>query len=239
LPRLSPSGSIRITNGRHLLVEAGLRKKGKDYTSVSVSLNEGVALITGANMGGKTVSLKMIGLLQGMFQYGLLIPADDMETRLLRFIYVSAGDEQNIDQGLSTFGAEIKSINEALKKSVQGGLILVDELARGTNPHEGYAISAAIIEFLKKKPSFTVITTHFDGLVTEGVKHLQVKGLRNLDYTKLDNTSQISDFMDYNLIEIQGEVGIPRDALNISKIMGMPDEIISHAEWILARGEVE
>lgn len=237
MPKFSENGVLYIKNGRHILVEAGLRKKAKEYTPVSVSLNEGVALITGANMGGKTVSLKMVGLLQGMFQYGLLIPAEEMETKLLNFIYVSAGDEQNIDQGLSTFGAEIKSINEALKKSTEAGLILVDELARGTNPHEGYAISAAIIDFLKKKPTYTIITTHFDGLVSEGIKHLQVKGLRNLDYTKLDNTSQISDFMDYNLVEIHGEAGIPRDALNISRIMGMPEEIITNAEEILARRE--
>lgn len=238
LPKISEEKGLYIKNGRHVLVEAGLRKKGREYTPVSVFLKEGVALITGANMGGKTVSLKMVGLLQGMFQYGLLVPAEEMETRLLDFIYVSAGDEQNIDQGLSTFGAEIKSINQALRKSKERGLILVDELARGTNPHEGYAISAAIIDFLKNKPSHTVITTHFDGLVSEGIKHLQVKGLRNLDYTKLDNTSQISDFMDYSLIEIHGEVGVPRDALNISRIMGMPEEIIKNAEEILARSEV-
>ena len=239
LPKISDKSGLVIKNGRHILVESVLRKKGREFTPVSVKLQEGVALITGANMGGKTVSLKMIGLLQGMLQYGLLVPAEKMETRLLNFIYVSSGDEQNIDQGLSTFGAEIKSINEALIKSAKPGLILIDELARGTNPHEGFAISAAIIDYLKEKPAYTVITTHFDGLVSEGIKHLQVKGLRNLDYNKLDNTSQISDFMDYTLIEIQGEVGIPRDALNISRIMGMPEEIINKAEAILAKSEVK
>ncbi|MGE5629622.1 MAG: MutS-related protein [Caulobacteraceae bacterium] len=232
-PVISEDAKCIIKNGRHPLVETGLRKKGKTFTPVSVSLEKGVTLITGANMGGKTVSLKMLGLLAAMAQYGFLVPAEYMEIGLNDFIFVSAGDEQSIDLGLSTFGAEIQSIKEAVIMADGKGIILVDELARGTNPHEGYAISAAIINYLMNKPSITVITTHFDGLAKPGIKHLQVKGLRNLEFGNIKDPETISEYMDYALVEIKGESSVPKDAINISRLMGIPDEIVSQAEKIL------
>ncbi len=232
-PLICDTAKLTIINGRHPLVEAGLRKKAKTFTPISVNLNRGVALITGANMGGKTVSMKMIGLLAAMAQHGFLVPADYMEMGMNAFIYISAGDEQSIDLGLSTFGAEIRSVKEALVKSEEKGLVLIDELARGTNPHEGYAISKAIINYLTDKPCITVITTHFDGLVTEGIKHLQVKGLRNIDFKSIKDPDAISEYMDYTLIEVEGESRVPQDAINISRLMGIPEEILQQAEEIM------
>lgn len=232
-PVISDEEKLVIVNGRHLLVETSLRKKGRQFTPISISLNRGAALITGANMGGKTVSLKMAGLIAAMAQYGFLVPADHMEMGMNEFIYISAGDEQSIDMGLSTFGAEIRSVKEALIKSEEKGLILIDELARGTNPHEGYAISKAIISYLKDKPCIAVITTHFDGLAGEGIKHLQVKGLRDLDFKSIKDPDVISEYMDYTLIEVEGESRVPQDAINISRLMGIPEEILQQAEEIM------
>jgi DNA mismatch repair ATPase MutS len=170
-----------------------------------------------------------------MAQYGLLVPADYMETGLYDLILISAGDEQSVDLGLSTFGAELKSIKEAIEKSVNKGLILVDELARGTNPHEGYAISSAIIDYLMNKPSITIITTHYDGLAKKEIKHLQVKGLRNIEFDKIKDPDTIARYMDYTLIEIEDNSSVPRDAINISRLMGIPEEIIQKAEQILKK----
>ena len=234
-PVICDSAKLEIVKGRHPLVEAGLRKKGKAYTPISMNLKKGVTLITGANMGGKTVSLKMAGLLAAMAQYGLLVPAEYMETGMNSYIFVSAGDEQSIDMGLSTFGAEIRSVREALGKSEEEGLILIDELARGTNPCEGYAVSKALICYLADKPGITVVTTHFDGLVIKGVKHLQVKGLRNIDFKNLKETDSISEYMDYTLIEADSESKVPQDAINISRLMGIPEEILKQAEEIMKR----
>lgn len=234
-PVICDTAKCIIRNGRHPIVETGLRKKGRSFTPISVKLKEGVTLITGANMGGKTVSLKLIGLLSAMAQYGLLVPADYMETGLYDLILISAGDEQSVDLGLSTFGAELKSIKEAIEKSVDKGLILVDELARGTNPHEGYAISSAIIDYLMNKPSITIITTHYDGLAKKGIKHLQVKGLRNIEFDKIKDPDTIARYMDYTLIEIEDNSSVPRDAINISRLMGIPEEIIQKAEQILKK----
>lgn len=232
-PIISKKICCNIKMGRHPVVEAGLKKKGKAFTPISVNLQRGVAVITGANMGGKTVSLKLIGLLAAMMQYGLFVPAEYMEASLWDFIFISAGDEQSLDSGLSTFGAEMQGVKEMLDMSGQQGLILIDELARGTNPREGYAISYGIISYLMEKPCITIITTHFDGLVREGVKHLQVKGLRNVDYEKLGDPDVISQYMDYTLIEIVGNTGVPKDAINISRLIGVPEEILKEAEKIL------
>ncbi len=235
-PEIRDEPVFNLKQGRHPIVEAGLKKRGKDYTPINASLKEGATLITGANMGGKTVSLKLLGLMAAMAQYGLLVPAESLVLSMQAFIFLSAGDEQSIDLGLSTFGAEIQSIKEALEKSDRSGMILIDELARGTNPQEGFALSAAIISYLMKKPCITVITTHFDGLVKPGVKHLQVNGLRNIDCSRIKNPEHISEYMDYTLIEIEGDAVVPRDALNISRLMGVPEEIVKTAEELLGNG---
>lgn len=231
-PMVAEDHSYKIKAGRHPLVDEALKKKGKDFTPISVSLDRGVTLITGANMGGKTVSLKMTGLLLAMMHYGLFVPAEHFEASMCHFIYLLAGDEQSIDQGLSTFGAEMRSINDILQKSENQGLILMDELARGTNPHEGFAISASIINYLMDKETITLITTHFDGLVRQGIKHLQVKGLRSIDYSKVQDPERISEYMDYSLIEITDSCNVPKDAINIARLMGLPDEILDYAEKV-------
>ncbi len=102
-------------------------------------------------MGGKTVTLRLVGMLSAMAQMGLYVPAEAMEFSMRDFIFISMGDAQDADMGLSTFGAEIVKISDVVERADKDGLILIDELARGTNPKEGYAISKAIINYLKSK----------------------------------------------------------------------------------------
>lgn len=232
-PELCQDGSFNVINGINPIVQKELHKKNKKYTPISASLNTGVTLITGANMGGKTVSMKMLGLLAAMAQYGLLIPAEHMRFQPFDFIYISCGDEQSVDLGLSTFGGEIKSITEVLAQAHLRGFVLLDELARGTNPKEAYAISSALIDHLMKKPCISVVTTHLEGLEHPEVKHLQVKGLRSIDFDQIKTYEDISAYMDYSLIEVKGEHGTPEDAIKISRLMGMPEEILTQAEAIM------
>lgn len=232
-PELLNGSSINIINGINPVVQKELQKKGRAYMPITVELPKGVTLVTGANMGGKTVSLKLIGLLVCMAQHGLLVPALHMSFGMMDFIYISCGDEQSVDLGLSTFGAEIKGIIEVIAKAEEEGLVLMDELARGTNPKEGYAISCAIIDYLMKKSCISIVTTHLEGLERSGVKHLQVKGLNEIDFANITDFDDISEHMDYSLVEVKGESGIPHDAIKISKIMGMPEEIINQAEQIM------
>ncbi|WP_202708174.1 MutS-related protein [Sporosalibacterium faouarense] len=243
-PNITTEHIIIINDGRHLRVEEALMQKRKEFTPITVSLNQGVTCITGANMGGKTVSLKLIGMLCAMAQYGLFVPCSKMEMGLHGFIHISIGDWQSSDQGLSTFGSEVEGIQRAIDRVKEKGLILIDELARGTNPQEGHAISKAIVNYLKDKESISVITTHYDNVAnSEGVMHLQVIGLANVDYKKLKEELKynknygidlVTQYMDYRLRVLRCNSEVPRDAINVARLMGLHKDIVAMAE-----GELE
>jgi len=246
-PKIITENRVDIVEGVHPEVQDELNRRRGRFIPISIDLKSGATCITGANMGGKTITLKIIALLTAMAQYGLLVPAKDMEVSIVDYIYVSIGDLQSIDSGLSTFGGEINQVKSALRESDKNGLILIDELARGTNPKEGYAISKAIVKFLLNKPSISVITTHYDNVAnTSGVAHYQVVGLENLDYDRLKEEmikydrygiDMISEYMDYRLKRVEDNTQVPRDALNIARFMGLQEEILDLAEEILMKGE--
>lgn len=246
-PNITDENKINILEGIHPKVQEELTKRKNEFIPISIDIKSGSTCITGANMGGKTITLKIIALLTAMAQYGLLVPARQMEAPIVEYIYVSIGDLQSIDSGLSTFGGEIFQVKSALKESSGNGLILIDELARGTNPKEGYAISKAIVRFLSDKPSISVITSHYDNVAsTEGVLHYQVIGLENLDYDdlklKINETDKygiemISQYMDYRLKKVEEDTQVPRDALNIARFMGLQREVLDIAENILMEGD--
>ena len=234
---------ISIKRGRHPKIEDLLRERDLEFTPISIDLKEGVACITGANMGGKTISLKLVGLLSAMAHYGLYVPAEEMELGLSLYIKSSIGDMQSTDSGLSTFGGEVQVVSDAMERADEKGLILIDELARGTNPEEGYAISKAIAIYLMDKPAISLITTHYDNVADiEGIQHLQVVGLSELDVDTLseeisegDGMEIINKYMDYRLRVVDKTTGIPRDAINIARIMGLRTEILKIAEEILVK----
>ncbi len=241
-PEINSSGRVYILEGRHIKIENNLKKEGREFTPITLDISKGVTCITGANMGGKTVSLKIIGMLTAMAQFGLFVPAKAMIVSLNKYIFFSMGDLQSSDMGLSTFGGEIVKIREAIKASHGEGMILIDELARGTNPKEGFAISKAIINYLENKKAITVITTHFDGLGSgSNIKHLQVRGLSLENFKKIskelekgeDGIQEIHKYMDYRLQEVSNIHEVPKDAINISRLMGLDEEILKDAERIL------
>lgn len=242
-PGITAEDCICIKNGRHPMVEERLKENKEEYQPVSISVDKGVTVITGANMGGKSVSLKMVGLLTLMAQYGMFVPAREMRMGLKDFVYVSMGDTQSVQTGLSTFGAEVSDMIEALDRSSQYGLILVDELARGTNPREGYAICAAIVKYLTKSNSICIITTHFDGIGNlDGVTHLQVGGLKGVDTAELrsviaEDPSRgveiIRRHMDFRLYPAGEDASVPRDAIKIASLMGLREDILDEAMGML------
>ncbi|MFA5577703.1 MAG: DNA mismatch repair protein MutS [Tissierellaceae bacterium] len=237
-PEITDRRIIKIEEGIHLKLEEILRAKELKFTPISLEIKSGVTCITGANMGGKTISLKLLGLLSAMAQYGLFVPAKSMVYGLNKFIISSIGDMQSVDSGLSTFGGEVKIVQKAISMSHEKGLILIDELARGTNPEEGYAISRAIVSYLRDRDSISLLTTHYDNIANlEGLVHLQVIGLSRLDFEKLaleiskdDKMEIINKYMDYRLKLVDKDTAIPKDALNIARIMGLESEIIKEAE---------
>ncbi|MCD1147631.1 DNA mismatch repair protein MutS [Peptoniphilus sp. KCTC 25270] len=242
-PTIVEEHVIEIEDGRYPKIQENLKKQGMEFTPISISLEKGVTCITGANMGGKTISLKIVGLLSVMAQMALFVPAKQMTVGLNEFVRTSIGDFQSTSSGLSTFGGEIENVTYAIGRAEERGLLLIDELARGTNPQEGYAISLAIAKHLQDKPSITLITTHFDQITRlEGVKHLQVIGLANINMEELDFDSnstalkRINQYMDYRLKEVSQFTEVPKDAIQIARMMGLPEEITHYAEDALKNG---
>ena len=246
-PQIIKDHRIIINEGRHLKTQEALINKNKSYVPVSVKLDRPATCITGANMGGKTVSLKMIGLVAAAGALGLHVPCKSCSLGLSQNIFISIGDEQSVEKGLSTFGAEICNIKRALERANERCLILIDELAGGTNPVEGYAITKSIIGYLADKKSISVVTTHFDGAAGEEVQKLQVAGLKDTDMEDIrknltENPQKGMDIigqnMDYRLIAADSMGQVPRDAINIAELMGLQEEIIDSANKILKGSDI-
>jgi len=243
-PTIVSEHVLKIEEGRHLLVEKVLKSKGKQYCPVSVSLSDGVSCITGANMGGKTISLKMIGLVAMMAQYGFFVPCKSAQMGLSNYMHILIGDSQNVQRGLSSFGSEMEELREILDKSQEKSLLLIDEIASGTNPVEGLALTKSLIHYLMEHAYITVITTHFDhAAVGKKVHNMQVRGLADADFNRLakelahanrkERIEIVGRYMDYRLYSVKNEEQIPRDALNIARMLGIYEEIIDYAREIM------
>lgn len=192
-------------------------------------------------MGGKTISLKLAGLVPILTQYGFFVPAKSAKIGLSNYMQILIGDSQSVERGLSSFGSEMEELKEILDNSDDRSILLIDEIASGTNPVEGLALTRSLVDYLKNEPYITLITTHFEA-VTEGngVKNMQVRGLADVDFTKLDSELRyanrkeriniISKYMDYRLYTVEKQGQIPKDALNIAKMLGINKEIIDGAQ---------
>lgn len=221
IPSISADGSSHYTAMFHPQVKAALARRGKAFQPVDIAFDTSPTLITGANMGGKTVVLKTITLCQLLFQFGFGVPASEACIAIKDEIYFCIGDEQSIERGLSSFAAEMKNIDAVIKASRTDRkiLALIDEPARTTNPTEGTALVQALLKVLLSRHMSLVMTTHYD--IEPGSAHcLRVKGFAD-------------GSMDYSLVEVAGGE-VPHEALTIAHSLG-----IDH-EWLdLARKELE
>ncbi|OPL08347.1 MAG: hypothetical protein AVO33_11480 [delta proteobacterium ML8_F1] len=235
-PVITKENEILIEGGFNIPVLDRLRKEGMTYTPIDIILKKGTTVITGSNMGGKTVTLNLVGQAVVMAHFGLFVPAKTLRFSLRDFYYVSVGDTQDMAMGLSSFAGEMMALAKVIRRAGDRGLILVDELSRGTNPQEGYAISRSITDYLNQQEAISVFTTHFDG-ITPGKVHYQVKGLRDLDFDALEGRESVlknlHQRMDYRLEAVTADRQVPKEALPISRLLGLEEEILLKAQEYL------
>lgn len=232
MPQINSSFEIIYEKLFNPEVENLLNKQGKTFQKIDITLNPGTQIITGANMGGKTVLLRTIALSQMMFQMGFYVPAEFSKLPIFDEIFFVSGDFQNIKLGLSSFAAEMEIINNIYNEIKSGKkiLILLDEPARTTNPTEGSAIVKTISNLFNRGNVICVISTHFDNVIDKEMRHLRVKGLKDVE--KIDPSKDIQDYFDYSVEEVQ-LYNPPKEALKILKILKIDNDIVSKVEEVL------
>jgi DNA mismatch repair protein MutS2 len=193
---------------------------------VDLTVDQGTTtlIITGANAGGKTVALKTLGLFTLMAQAGMHIPVQEGSTlAVYDSIFADIGDEQKIEDSLSTFSAHIVQIDQILKRATPSSLILLDELGSGTDPSEGSALALGILDYLRERGSSTVVTTHLNLLKTYAYQHNDVKNV-SVEFDPISLKPK------YNLM--YGTPGIS-NALAIARNLGMDEKILARANHYL------
>lgn len=239
-PEITNSMEILLKDISNPEVLELLKRKNKSFTPLNIELKKGTTVITGANMGGKSIALKTIVLNLLLGQCGFYVFAKEACFPILNFIYFISDDMQSVSQGLSTFGAEIVKLKEVIAHfKRESGFIALDEFARGTNPKEGYYLAKSLCKYLNIQHSISLISTHYDGVAKEATTHYQVIGLKNVDFNlikakidlnKMKSMDIIQEHMEYRLEKVSVEDEVPKDALNISMLLGLQDDLVDIAK---------
>ena len=215
-----------------------LESKGLKFTPVSIEMGLGTTVLTGANMGGKSVTLKTVALntylaLCGFFVYAVSasIPAFDE-------IIMISEESQSVAKGLSSFGAQIVELKNLLNE-IENKFVfaILDEFARGTNPKEGESLVRGLVALLNKKKTVSLLVTHFDHVAELSKSHYQVRGLQGVSedkifsslLTKSDDDAKItaiSQFMNYGIFKVDKDAKPPKEALMICRLLGLQNELL-------------
>jgi len=231
IPQLSPENSRRLVldKARHPLLEDILKRQGKRIVPVSLELNETLRtlLISGPNTGGKTVTMKTVGLLTLMAHAGLPVPAAHAELPVFDQVLADVGDNQSIQESLSTFSAHITHLRDMLEEATPDTLVLLDELGRATDPEEGGALGVAILDSFLERRAFVLASTHLLALKIYGANTPGVlNGSMGFDEATLEPTYLL-------------RLGAPGKSagLDIASRLGMPPRMIEKARSVMSTQE--
>ena len=224
MPVVSEEGELRLRKARHPLLEKSLKKEGRQIVPLTVSLTpqKRILLISGPNAGGKSVCLKTVGLLQYMFQWGMLVPTSEAsELPVFDRIMVSIGDDQSLENDLSTYSSFLTDMKAMLEVAGSKTLVLIDEFGSGTEPAAGGAIAEAILHQLDTRGAYGVITTHYTNLKL---------------YASGEETGVVNGAMQFDAATVAPlfvlEQGLPGSsfAFELARKMGLPEAIVQDAE---------
>ncbi len=224
-PQITREKQVKLQGARHPLID----ENKVVAINVEVGLDCNILLITGPNTGGKTVSLKTTGLFCLMAYFGLFLPCDNASLYLFDNIYCDMGDEQSIENELSTFSSHVVNLKTITENATANSLVLLDELGGGTDPDEGAALAIGVLKFLELVNSVAIITTHYGELKEYALTSNNIKNASmQFDEEKLSPT--------YKLI-----LGMPgtSNALKIAKKLGLCDYIVNNAYSALSEDKVK
>lgn len=224
MPVISDDGSLSLRKARHPLLEKALKAEGRNMVPLTITLTpqKRILLISGPNAGGKSVCLKTTGLLQYMFQWGMLIPTSETsELPVFDRISVSIGDNQNIENDLSTYSSFLADMRDMLATADDKTLVLIDEFGSGTEPAAGGAIAEAILSEMDKRGVYGVITTHYTNLKL----YASSQGAHVTNGAMLYDSSRIEPMFKL-------EIGLPGNsfAFELARKMRLPEPIVKDAE---------
>jgi DNA mismatch repair protein MutS2 len=223
MPILSDNGEMHLRRARHPLLEASLRREKKEIVPLTLSLTreKHILLISGPNAGGKSVCLKTVGLLQYMFQWGMLIPTSEVSEMLIfDSIFIDIGDDQSLENDLSTYSSHLQNMREILTHATDHSLVLIDEFGSGTEPAAGGAIAEAVLARLDALGAYGVITTHYTNLKLYADKSSGVvNGAMLFDGAAIKPLFQLQQGMPGNSF-----------AFELARKMGLPADVVKDAE---------
>ncbi len=222
-------------------VSSALKERRLTFTPISIALEQGAGVITGANMGGKSIALKTVALNTMLALCGFYVYAKEARIPHFDNLLIVSEEMQSVKQGLSSFGAEIvqlQSVIQAVEREYC--FVIFDEFSRGTNPHEGAQLVRAVVRFLNDKPCMALLVTHYDHVAEYANIHYQVVGLKdmNMDQVKAeisasgghDGVSVIASHMNYGLYRADQMQECPQDAFNICRLLGLDERIMDLLE---------
>lgn len=223
MPILSQTGEMNLRKARHPLLESALKREHKEIVPLTMTLTKEkhILLISGPNAGGKSVCLKTVGLLQYMFQWGMLIPSSEVSEMLIfDEIFIDIGDDQSLENDLSTYSSHLNNMKYIVTNATSRSLVLIDEFGSGTEPAAGGSIAEAVLAELDSIGAYGVITTHYTNLKlyannSSGV----VNGAMLFDVANITPLFKL-------------EIGLPGNsfAFELARKIGLPEAIIKDAE---------
>lgn len=219
-PKINDQHQINLLKARHPLIDP----EKVVPNDIQLGIDFDTMLITGPNTGGKTITLKTVGLLQVMAQSGLFIPAEEnSQLGVFSEIFADIGDEQSIEQSLSTFSSHITDIVEIMKNVDNDTLVLIDEIGAGTDPEEGASLAISILDYLRKKSAQIMVTTHYPELKLYGYNRPRTTNASmEFDIKSLSPTYRL-------------QIGIPghSNAFAIARRLGMNEQVVKNAQSLM------